>query len=80
VSALRACFADHHVAVVAKRARLEVGTAQVRKSTEQITVGVGYLVGTIGDLSARQLQARDASLKRRECRIEVPVILCFEVG
>ena len=80
VSALQACFADHHVAVVAKRARLEVGTAQVRKSTEQITVGVGYLVGTIGDLSARQLQARDASLKRRECRIEVPVILCFEVG
>jgi len=80
VSALQACFADHQVAAVAKRAWIEVGSAQVRKGTEQSAVGRGHLVGPIGDLSARQLEARDAGLKRCERRVEVPILLCFEVG
>src|SRR5271163_1801366 len=79
VSALQPYFADHQVAVVAKRTRLEVGSTQVRKGMEQNAIGVGYLGGPVGNFPSGQLQARRAHLERRKRRPQVPMFLCIQV-
>lgn len=77
---LQTKLAYDQIAVVTKRVGLKVGNVQVGKSGEQVTIGRSHLVGTIGNLSAGQLQARRADLERRERGFQVPMFLCVHVG
>jgi hypothetical protein len=66
--------------MVAQRAGIDVIEAHVWQSGEEFTVGVGDRTETVGDLPAGQLRSCGTGFECRERRLDVLLVLCFEMS